>query len=156
MFEIGFSEILLIFVIALIVLGPERLPKLAAQVGRWAGRAKSMARQFREQLESEVDLEAALNPTKSPKQESSPAPSTQPPAPPAAPEAASTPADYTSADGYSAAHDPASEAYATPAHEPLRDRSEDPPAAAPVADPSSPAPPVQVDAFGSDAPSTHR
>lgn len=34
MFEVGFSEILLIMVIALIVLGPERLPKLAADVGR--------------------------------------------------------------------------------------------------------------------------
>lgn len=57
MFEIGFSELLLIFVIALVVLGPERLPKLVAQVGRWAGKAKAMARQFREQLESEINLD---------------------------------------------------------------------------------------------------
>ena len=37
MFEVGFSELLLISVIALVVLGPERLPKLVAQVGRWVG-----------------------------------------------------------------------------------------------------------------------
>jgi len=57
MFEVGFSEILVIFVLALIVLGPERLPRVAAQVGKWVGRAKAMARQFREQLEEEVNLE---------------------------------------------------------------------------------------------------
>src|SRR5215469_7619517 len=54
MFGSDFSEILVIFVIALVVLGPERLPKLAATVGRWIGRARSMARQFREQLEQEA------------------------------------------------------------------------------------------------------
>jgi len=57
MFDIGFSEVLLIFVIALVVLGPEKLPRLAAQAGRWIGRARAMARQFREQLEEEVNLE---------------------------------------------------------------------------------------------------
>lgn len=57
MFDIGFSEVLLIFVIALVVLGPEKLPRLASQVGRWVGRARAMARQFREQLEEEVNLE---------------------------------------------------------------------------------------------------
>ena len=55
MFEVGFTEILLILGLALIVLGPERLPRLAAQLGRWVGRARSMARQFREQLDREVD-----------------------------------------------------------------------------------------------------
>ena len=54
MFEVGFSELLLIFAIALVVLGPQKLPKLAQQVGRWVGRARAMARQFREQLEEEA------------------------------------------------------------------------------------------------------
>jgi sec-independent protein translocase protein TatB len=55
MFEVGWSEYLLIFGLALIVLGPEKLPKLAASVGRWVGRARTMARQFRDQLETEAD-----------------------------------------------------------------------------------------------------
>lgn len=54
MFEVGFTELLLIFGLALIVLGPEKLPRVAAQVGRWMGRARAMARQFREQLEEEA------------------------------------------------------------------------------------------------------
>jgi Tat protein translocase TatB subunit len=57
MFEVGFSELLLIMALALIVLGPEKLPKVASQVGRWMGRARAMARQFRETLEEEVQLE---------------------------------------------------------------------------------------------------
>ena len=57
MFEVGFQELLLIFIIALVVLGPQKLPGLVAQVGRWAGKARAMARQFREQLESEVNLD---------------------------------------------------------------------------------------------------
>ena len=56
MFEVGFTELLVIFVLALVVLGPEKLPRLAAQVGRWVGRARAMARQFREQLEEEVNV----------------------------------------------------------------------------------------------------
>ena len=55
MFDIGFSEILVIFILALIVLGPEKLPRVVREVGRWVGRARAMARQFQEQLEEEVD-----------------------------------------------------------------------------------------------------
>jgi len=54
MFEVGWSEYLVIFGLALVVLGPEKLPKLAASIGRWVGRARTMARQFRDQLESEA------------------------------------------------------------------------------------------------------
>ena len=62
MFEVGFTELLLIFAIALIVLGPQKLPKLAQQVGRWVGRARAMARQFRDQLEEEAhNLETKVN-----------------------------------------------------------------------------------------------
>jgi sec-independent protein translocase protein TatB len=57
MFEVGFTEIILIFGIALLVLGPAKLPKLAADIGRWAGRARSMARQLRTQLEQETQFD---------------------------------------------------------------------------------------------------
>ena len=46
-------------VLALIVLGPEKLPRVVSEIGRWVGRARAMARQFREQLEEEVQLEQA-------------------------------------------------------------------------------------------------
>jgi Tat protein translocase TatB subunit len=54
MFEVGFTELLLISALALLVLGPQKLPKLAQQIGRWMGRARAMARQFRDQLEEEA------------------------------------------------------------------------------------------------------
>ncbi|MGH8317132.1 MAG: Sec-independent protein translocase protein TatB [Steroidobacteraceae bacterium] len=57
MFDIGFSEILVIFILALIVLGPEKLPRVVREVGRWVGRARAMARQFQDQLEEEVDVD---------------------------------------------------------------------------------------------------
>lgn len=78
MFEVGFTEILLILGIALLVLGPEKLPGLAEKVGRWTGRARSMARQLRTQLEHEVTME-----------EMSRTRAAQPPPPPA-PEATPT------------------------------------------------------------------
>jgi len=62
MFEVGFTEIILILGIALLVLGPEKLPKLANQIGRWAGRARAMARQLRQQLDDEVTLSASKPP----------------------------------------------------------------------------------------------
>ena len=57
MFEVGFTEIILIVGLALLVLGPEKLPGLVNKVGRWTGRARSMARQLRMQLEHEVTLD---------------------------------------------------------------------------------------------------
>jgi Tat protein translocase TatB subunit len=54
MFEGRFPEVLIIFVVALIVLGPHKLPQVAALVGRWVGNARAMARQFRDQLEEEA------------------------------------------------------------------------------------------------------
>jgi sec-independent protein translocase protein TatB len=60
MLDFGFSEILLTSAIALVVLGPERLPKVARQVGNWMGRARVMARQLTEQLEREVSAEELM------------------------------------------------------------------------------------------------
>jgi sec-independent protein translocase protein TatB len=60
MFDVGFSEILLTSAIALIVLGPEKLPKVARQVGNWMGRARAMARQLTDQLEREVSADELM------------------------------------------------------------------------------------------------
>jgi Tat protein translocase TatB subunit len=67
MFEVGFTEIILILGIALLVLGPEKLPKLANQVGRWAGRARAMARQLRQQLDDEVSINSTVSPDPAPR-----------------------------------------------------------------------------------------
>jgi sec-independent protein translocase protein TatB len=57
MFDVGFSELALIFGVSLVVLGPKRLPGLVSKVGRWVGKARAMARDFQQQLEHEVNLE---------------------------------------------------------------------------------------------------
>ena len=57
MFDVGFSELVLLAIIGLLVLGPQRLPKVAAEVGRWAGRARRTLADFRYQLEREVRLD---------------------------------------------------------------------------------------------------
>ncbi len=57
MFEIGFWELVLIGVVALVVLGPERLPKAARTLGLWAGRARSYVRHFSSELEREVQAQ---------------------------------------------------------------------------------------------------
>jgi len=92
MFEVGFSELLLIFAIALIVLGPQKLPKLAQQVGRWVGRARAMARQFRDQLEDEahnletkMNIDPGIDTTLTPAPAPAPAPASASPDAPASP-----------------------------------------------------------------------
>ena len=47
MFDIGYSELLVIAVVALIVIGPKDLPNVMRTVGGWVGRARGMARHFR-------------------------------------------------------------------------------------------------------------
>ena len=55
------TELLLIFVIALLILGPKRLPEIANKVGGWVGKARRMTRILRRQLEDELDMEKGLN-----------------------------------------------------------------------------------------------
>ena len=47
MFDIAWSELLVIIVVALVVVGPKDLPRLMRTAGQWAGRARAMADQFR-------------------------------------------------------------------------------------------------------------
>jgi sec-independent protein translocase protein TatB len=58
---VGFSEFLILCLIGLIVLGPERLPRVANQVGRWVGQARRMTRVMRRQLEEELNFDKELN-----------------------------------------------------------------------------------------------
>ncbi len=57
MFDVGFWELFLISVLALLLLGPEKLPKIVSKLGRWVGRARAMARSLRVQLEREVNMD---------------------------------------------------------------------------------------------------
>ncbi len=56
MFDFSFAELLLCFVVALVVLGPERLPGIARSLGRWTGQAKSYMRNLSAELERESQL----------------------------------------------------------------------------------------------------
>ncbi len=54
MFDIGFWELVILFGLGLMVLGPERMPQVAAKIGRWAGQARSMARNLTRQFQDEL------------------------------------------------------------------------------------------------------
>jgi len=57
MFDIGFLELLICGVIALLVLGPERLPTAARAAGRWVGAARRMVSQFSSELDRQLKAE---------------------------------------------------------------------------------------------------
>ena len=65
----GFSspEFLLIVVLALVVLGPKRLPEIANKIGGWVGQARRMTRVMKRQLEEELNVDD-LNQIASPDQ----------------------------------------------------------------------------------------
>ncbi|EKT4481150.1 Sec-independent protein translocase protein TatB [Pseudomonas putida] len=56
MFEVGFSELLLVGVVALLVLGPERLPVAARTLGRGLGQARRAMYALRTQVEREIEM----------------------------------------------------------------------------------------------------
>ena len=47
MFDIGWTEITFILIVAIIVIGPKELPRVLRTVGQWVGKAKSMTSEFR-------------------------------------------------------------------------------------------------------------
>ncbi|MCY4051865.1 MAG: Sec-independent protein translocase protein TatB [Gammaproteobacteria bacterium] len=60
MFDIGFWEMAFISVIALLVIGPERLPGVARAIGIWVGKARRMINDVKRDFKQELD-EAELN-----------------------------------------------------------------------------------------------
>jgi sec-independent protein translocase protein TatB len=74
MFGLGWTELLVIGIVALIVVGPEDLPKMFRAVGRFTGKARGMAREFTRAMEDAADqagvkeinktIRAAANPGK--------------------------------------------------------------------------------------------
>lgn len=57
MFDIGFWEILLIGIVMLLVVGPQRLPGLAVFAGHWIGRLRRFARNMRDEINEELETE---------------------------------------------------------------------------------------------------
>jgi sec-independent protein translocase protein TatB len=57
MFDIGFWELALIGVVALIVIGPEKLPGLARTAGMWVGKARSVISNAKADIEQEIKAE---------------------------------------------------------------------------------------------------
>lgn len=82
---VGLSELIILFVIGLIVLGPERLPRVANQLGKWIGQARRMTRVMKRQLEDELDFnkEFSIDP---PARTRHSTPGANKPPPPPAPE----------------------------------------------------------------------
>lgn len=56
MFDIGFSELLLFGVIALMVLGPEKLPQAARTAGQWYAKLRRTVSTLQSEIEAELDL----------------------------------------------------------------------------------------------------
>ena len=54
MFDIGFTEVTLIAVIGLIVIGPERLPRVAREIGVWVGRLRRYVAQVKADIDREI------------------------------------------------------------------------------------------------------
>ena len=57
MFDIGFFELCLIGIIALLVIGPEKLPRVARTVGLWIGKAQGMVKTVKYEIDEQVRVE---------------------------------------------------------------------------------------------------
>ena len=61
MFDVGFSELMVIALVALIVIGPERLPRVARTLGALLGRAQRYVNDVKADIQREVDLDELKN-----------------------------------------------------------------------------------------------
>lgn len=57
MFDFGFSEMVVVAVIGLIVLGPERLPRVARQVGQWLGKLQHYVADVKSDINRQMELD---------------------------------------------------------------------------------------------------
>ena len=64
MFDVGFSELLLLSIIGLLVLGPERLPKVARTLGGLTRKARSSWLNLKRSIEAEINAEELKQPLK--------------------------------------------------------------------------------------------
>ena len=60
MFDIGFSELMVIGVVALLVIGPEKLPKVARTLGHLLGRAQRYVNDVKSGINREIQLESSV------------------------------------------------------------------------------------------------
>lgn len=57
MFDVGFSELLMVGLVALLVLGPEKLPKAARLAGFWVGKARTVLATAKAEIKQELHAE---------------------------------------------------------------------------------------------------
>ncbi len=57
MFEVGFSEIVMVALVALLVIGPEKLPKVARMAGFWVAKSKRMVVSVKQEIHEEFQAE---------------------------------------------------------------------------------------------------
>jgi sec-independent protein translocase protein TatB len=57
MFEVGFSELCMVGLVALLVIGPEQLPKIARLAGFWLGKTRSMVASVKAEIKAELQAE---------------------------------------------------------------------------------------------------
>jgi len=57
MFDVGFLELMLVGIVALLVIGPERLPKLARTAGMWLGKGRRFVSSVKADIEQELKTE---------------------------------------------------------------------------------------------------
>jgi Tat protein translocase TatB subunit len=60
MFDIGFQELVIIFIVALLVFGPKRLPELAKTMGKWMTEIKRGVYIAKSQIENELNVDYKL------------------------------------------------------------------------------------------------
>ncbi|RJQ47566.1 MAG: twin-arginine translocase subunit TatB [Gammaproteobacteria bacterium] len=61
MFDINFSELAVVGIVALLVIGPKRLPEVARTAGKWLGKARRMVERFRADMDREFKTDELRN-----------------------------------------------------------------------------------------------